>query len=474
MGVSGRTIAILREGKLVHRAICILLFLAALPVSRAAAQGGTIKMASAADIRNDAAVKQILAGQRDDANAAWWGFDPADSTAALQAAIDSHAKRVLVPYMGAPWIVRPITLRSDQEIDFEPGVLILAKRGEFQGGGDSLFSAVGVSNLTLRGYGATLRMWKKDYQNPPYEKAEWRMGIALRGCRNVRVEGLRVESSGGDGFYVDGGAGRDWSEDITIRNCVASDNHRQGISVISVVNLLVENSTFAATSGTWPHAGIDLEPDAPRQRLVNCVIRNCIFEDNQGSEIELYLKALNHTSEPVSIRFENCLSRQTDPSVGGHSGMDVGAVRDDGPKGLIEFVDCVSENTGRGGALINNKSANGALVRFVRCKWSNPWTSPHPEYAGPRVPVLIQLSHPNLTTHFGGVEFQDCYVYDKVRRPALQVEEDGTEFGVREVHGLITVQNPSGVRMRLGHAPVDADVQVVPAPSPEPAAAKPK
>ena len=108
---------------------------------------------------------------------------------------------------------------------------------------------------------------------------------------------------------------------------------------------------------------------------------------------------------------------------------------------------------------------DGVLVRFVRCKWSNPWTSPHPEHAYPRVPVLIQLRKPSNTTHLGGVEFQDCYVYDHVYRPALQVEEDGTEFGVRDVHGLITVQNPTGVRMRLGHAPINADVQVVPAPA---------
>jgi hypothetical protein len=455
----------------VHRLLGIFIILSALPVSIAAAQGGAGKAALAADLRNDAALKQVLAGQRDDANAAWWGFDAVDSTAALQAAIDSHAKRVLVPYMGAPWIVRPITLRSDQEIDFEPGVLILAKRGEFRGGGDSLFSAVGVSNLTMRGYGATLRMWKKDYQNPPYKKAEWRMGIGLRGCRNVLIEGLRVESSGGDGFYVDEGPGLGWSENVTIRDCVAFDNHRQGISVISAVNLRVENCTFAATSGTAPESGVDIEPDTPNQRLVNLLFKNCIFEDNHGHEIALYLKQMDHTTAPVSIRFEHCLSRQTDPSVGGWSGMTVGAIRDDGPKGLIEFVDCVSENTGEEGIKVYDKSADGALVRFVRCKWSNPWTSPHPEHAYPRVPVLIQLRKPSNTTRLGGVEFQDCYVYDHVYRPALQVEEDGTEYGVREVNGLITVQNPTGVRMRLGHAPINADVQVVAAP-PVPAASK--
>jgi len=427
-----------------------------------------------ADLRNEAAVQQVLAGQRDDANAAWWGFDPADSTAALQAAIDSHAKRVVVPYVGAPWIVRPITLRSDQEIDFEPGVLVLAKKGEFQGPGDSLLSAVGVSNLTLRGYGATLRMWKKDYQNPPYKKAEWRMGIAIRGCRHVLVEGLRVESSGGDGFYVDEGPGRGWSENITIRDCVAFDNHRQGISVISVVNLLVENCTFAATSGTAPEAGIDIEPDAPTQRLVNLLIKNCIFEDNHGQEIGIYLRQLTRATEPISIRFENCLSRQTDPAIGGSSGMAVGRVRDDGPQGLIEFINCVSENTGAEGAKVYDKSANSALVRFVRCKWSNPWMSARPQWPGPRVPVLIESRLTNVAAHFGGVEFKDCYVFDTVNRPALQVDEQNSDLGVRELHGLITVQNPSGARMRLGHAPVDADVQVVPAHPPEPAADKTK
>jgi hypothetical protein len=152
----------------------ILFFILALPWSVFAAQGSAAN--AAADVRDPAAVADVLAGRRSDASAAWWGFDPEDSTAALQAAIDSHAKRVLVPYMGAPWIVRSITLRSDQEIDFEPGVLVLAKRHEFRGGGGSLFSANGVDNLTLRGYGATLRMWKKDYQNPPYQKAEWRLG----------------------------------------------------------------------------------------------------------------------------------------------------------------------------------------------------------------------------------------------------------------------------------------------------------
>jgi polygalacturonase len=176
---------------------------------------GSLSAASQApkllNVRDARAVEETVAGKRSIANAAWWGFNREDSTESLQAAINSGAKTLIVPFMGDPWIVRPLQLRSRQEIVLDPGVLILAKKGEYQGGGDSLFTAVGQSNLVIRGYGATLRMHKRDYQNPPYTKAEWRMGIALRGCRQVLIEGLRVESTGGDGFYVDGGGDLGWS-----------------------------------------------------------------------------------------------------------------------------------------------------------------------------------------------------------------------------------------------------------------------
>ena len=78
--------------------------------------------------RNPEAVAQVAAGHVAIANAAWWGFDGEDATSALQAAIDSKARTVIVPYMGQPWIVRPIHLRSNLELIFEPGVLVLARR----------------------------------------------------------------------------------------------------------------------------------------------------------------------------------------------------------------------------------------------------------------------------------------------------------------------------------------------------------
>ena len=451
------------------RTITLLLILAGLGCPQAPGQAPR-----PLNVRDQRAAEETVSGKRPLANAAWWGFNREDSTEALQAAINSGAKTLIVPYMGDPWIVRPLQLRSSQEILLEPGVLLLAKKGEFQGGGDSLFAAVGQSNLVIRGYGATLRMHKRDYQNPPYKKAEWRMGIALRGCRHVLIEGLRVESTGGDGFYVDGGGESAASEDITLRNCTAYDNHRQGLSVVSARDLLVENCLFANTWGTAPEAGIDLEPDTEKQCLVNCVIRNCTFENNNGNEILVYVKPLTTNSAPLSIRFEHCLARMTEarlkplepgPAAGlvGVAGIAIGEVKDNGPQGLIEFVDCVTESTGKEGARVFDKSADRARVRLVNCSFRNPWTSPAPDDGGPRVPIILHLRRPESTERMGGIDFQDCYVYDTAARPAVRLEEDKGEFGIRDVHGQIRVSGPGVPSLKLGTKLQDMDLKVLPA-----------
>ncbi len=409
---------------------------------------------------NPDAVVLVNSGKWTTASAAWWGFDAEDATETLQAAIDSKAKTLVVPYMGRPWIVKPLRLHGDQTIEFQAGVLVLAKRGEFKGKGDSLFTAVEAENLTLKGYGATLRMRKKDYQNSPYEKAEWRMGLAIRGCKNVLIEGLQIESTGGDGVYIDGGSKIKYSDGVTVRNVVCLDNHRQGMSVVSVKNLLVEGCSLSGTCGTAPESGIDLEPDTPEQCLVNCVIRNCLFENNNGNAAAIYLKPLTHESKPVTITFENCVSRMgkagehpdavRSAGLGGWAGFAVGAIRDDGPTGLIEFRDCVSENTGREGARIYDDSAESVKLRFVRCCWKNPWLTDPLDHNGPKPPISITLRRPEITTKMGGVAFIDCHVFDTVDRPALAVFELNSQCGVQDLTGSITVHNPHGARAELG------------------------
>ncbi len=406
---------------------------------------------------NPDAIAEVAAGTRAEANAAWWGFGLEDATACLQAAIDSGARKVVVPYVGADWIVRPIRLRSGLELVFEPGVAVLAKKGEFKGRGDSLFRATNVHDVTVRGYGATLRMRKEDYQSEAYEKAEWRMTMSFTGCRNVRVEGVRLENSGGDGIYIGASGELPYCEGVVIRDVVCDGHHRQGISIITAIDLLIENCAFDNTSGTAPQAGIDLEPNSANEKLVNCVIRNCTMANNAGAGILVYLKPLDRTSDPVSIRFENCHVRS-----GKDQGIAVGAVKEDGPKGTVEFVNCTIENARGGGAWIYDKAAGSARVRFENCNWKNVTAREPGEGRAPSTPLLITLHRPKLVETHGGIEFIDCTVYDNQDRPAIVVEE--SKNGIHDLQGTIYVSNPHGARADFGPNPAGVALSVREAP----------
>ena len=215
------------------------------------------------------------------ATASCFGFNATDSTELLQAALNLETIRTLT--VDAPvgcnaarggscvWIVRPLYItRHNLLVIFEEGVTLLAKRDEFHGLDDSLLKIEGAANISLQGRpGSALKMRRADYAVPswgscptcrPYTKAEWRAGIWIAGCRNVTLAGLTVAETGGDGLYIDdlnhGKPNNLISRDIHVVDCVFDRNWRQGCSVISAINLLVERCTFSNTNGTDPSASI--------------------------------------------------------------------------------------------------------------------------------------------------------------------------------------------------------------------------
>jgi len=395
------------------------------------------------NVESTGAVREVLEGKRTEANAAWWGFNETDATDALQSAIHSGAMKVIVPDMGKDWIVRPIQLAGDQEIVFEKGVVVAAKKGEFKGRGDCLFRGAGISGLTLRGYGATLRMQKQDYMSDAYEKAEWRMVIGLYSCNDVEILGMTLRDSGGDGIYLGVSGDQIYCSNIHIKDVTCDNNYRQGISVISAENLLIEDCTLKNTWGTPPAAGIDLEPNHAEEQMTDCIIRNCVMENNEGAGILIYLRPLSAESEDVSILFENC--RVTSAK---GSGLIVGAIKDDGPMGSIEFSNCKIENTAKVGAQVYDKSADRARVRFTKCTWKN--TALDAVGNEPPSPLWIYLRRPELTRRHGGIDFIDCTLEDIENRPFLTATEKESAFGVYDITGKITVRNPYGAIMYLG------------------------
>ncbi|MGM0491534.1 MAG: right-handed parallel beta-helix repeat-containing protein [Armatimonadota bacterium] len=378
---------------------------------------------------NQEMIDRCLAGDVDEARASWWGFDAEDSTEALQAAINSGASKLIVEDMGSPWIVTPMQLASDQEIVFEEGVEILAKRGEFKGRNDTLFTASGVENVTLRGYGATWRMWRDDYDDPEqYEKAEWRHCLSLRGTNNINIYGLTLTESGGDGIYF--GRGGDGNRNIHIKDLVCDRNYRQGISVITGENVLIEDTIMSNTGGTPPAAGIDFEPNHPSEPIANFVMRNCVTENNEGHGYTFYLPNMHADTEDVSVLIENC--RSTNDRVA--AGVTTGNAPDQTVEGYIRFVDCEFITPRGNGISVRDKPVEGLDVTFTNCVVERPALERE------EIAPIQFTARQRAVRDVGGVHFDNLVLRDPIDRQPVSFASMALGVNLTDVTGTIVVE----------------------------------
>ena len=233
-----------------------------------------------------------------------------DCTTALQSALNGSGCIAVGARGGVAWPTRPLVLRSHSVVTFQPGSEIVAKAGEFHGPGDALFETLAwTTNVSIVGWGAVWRMRRADYaDNRTYVKSEWRAGLVLLHSSFVRVEGLTIMETGGDGIYIIR------CRDIVVHSCVLDKCYRQGISVIAASNLLVSNSTFSRTGrgpngtmlGTPPMCGVDLEPDQSGDALVGVEFVDCVAYDNFGCGFSVALSRSTSSTPPLNVSFRRC------------------------------------------------------------------------------------------------------------------------------------------------------------------------
>lgn len=240
----------------------------------------------------------------------------------LQAALNSGASEIILDdYTAKTYASGPLHLQSHQILTLGNGVTLLAKSGAFQRMLDSFLSADKKRDITIRGTkDSAIRMLKDEYVN-----GEWRHAVSLLSSDNVTIKNITIASSGGDGIYLGDSVGnvanstfKPYCSNIHIDRVHVDNNTRNGLSVISVVNLLVENSIFSRTrshntpedqkapGGPW--AGVDLEPNHPYQKMQNILFRKNTISNNKQVGILIYLGRLFSVPQiqnPLSISFIN-------------------------------------------------------------------------------------------------------------------------------------------------------------------------
>lgn len=243
----------------------------------------------------------------DAVDASTFGFAPGDATSALQAAIDTGARRVIVPNMGTDWLVSTIMLTmSNQDIILEEGANITGKAGA-----SFLFStkdaAISLSNFKMIGSGNVLTNSNGHV-------------FGLYSPYHVTVSGMTITDAGIDGVYIGQNPFRSGlvTHNITLQDVVIDNATRNGISIITADKLLIDNCIIINTSGASPQSGIDFEPNNESNYLTDCVVRNTISSYNVNQSVVLQLDHLSEANRnAATITIENC----TFVGGGGGAGM---------------------------------------------------------------------------------------------------------------------------------------------------------
>ena len=281
-----------------------------------------------------------------------------DDTNVFQTALNytaGNAAALEIP--AGSYNISPVSFPANSYLIVDANVTVTAKSG--YGTNDHLLN-VNAKNVTIVGAGAAtsvFHMFKAEYTS-----GEWRHCLDIEDASNVTVSGISCNDSGGDGAYVR------TSTNVTIEDSVFNNNRRQGSSITGQVNhIYYLRDHFTNTSGTAPQSGIDIEPNAPGDFLLDVNISDCYTDMNAGDGLLVSLWLMTSASQPVGITVlrHHSTGNQRYGYVGNNNDPT-------NAPGAILIQDSFSDQSGSYGAAGRFYAANGASLTFQNLTVTNP------------------------------------------------------------------------------------------------------
>ena len=207
-----------------------------------------------------------------------------DYTSYVQAAVTRYSNIVFPNF---PLLINDIGIKvgSDKTITFPAGSEIRLKPTTL--GNYGIIKIVNASNVTL--YSPVV---VGDRFTHLGTSGEWGMGIGIYGSTNVKIYNAKVTDCWGDGIYLGQADGRINNKDIIIKDAYLRKNRRDGISIIGVDGLLLDNLYSGYSDGTLPMCGINIEPNNIYSEIKNVRINNPKTENNGKNGIQIGLRRM--------------------------------------------------------------------------------------------------------------------------------------------------------------------------------------
>jgi hypothetical protein len=342
-----------------------------------------------------------------------------DDTNVFQTALNytaANAEALEIP--AGSYNISPISFPNNSYLVVDANVTVTATSG--YGTGSRMLN-VNAQNVTIIGAGATTSIFHM--RKAEYTSGESRHCLDIENASNVTVSGISCNDSGGDGAYVRA------STNITIEDSIFNNNRRQGSSITGQVNhIYYLRDHFTNTNGTAPQSGIDIEPNAPGDYLLDINIDDCYTDANAGDGLMVSTWLMNSTSQPIGVTVlrnhstgnqrYGYFANNNDPS---------------NAPGTILIQDSFSDQSGSAGAAGRFYAADGASLTFQNLTVTNPHVNgPDPSYGDSAAVDVIRGGGGTVPT--GNVHFLNINIVvtnGKVNR--YFNFQDGSNVGITNV-----------------------------------------
>lgn len=158
---------------------------------------------------------------------------------------------------------------------------------------------------------------KGDRETHIGKNGEHGMGIGIRSAKNIKIVNARIEDCWGDGIYIGRLNKYDKlgmfipSENVKVQNTYLNRNRRNALTLTAGKNISIDGLEANSTQGTFPMAGIDIEPNSNKDYLEGIVFNN-ISTNNNRYGVQICLKKMVGVRQgKVDIRIENHVDKKS-------------------------------------------------------------------------------------------------------------------------------------------------------------------
>lgn len=202
-----------------------------------------------------------------------------DYTTYIQKAIDEN-KNVVFPNF--PLLINDsgIQLRDNSNVFFDRNSKLLLKptdKGRY-----NMLLLEGIKNVKL--YNPTLIGDRKKHKGAD---GQWGMGLKIKNVQKSEIYNINISDTWGDGMIIVH-HGKNNPGNVLVKYGSIDNARRNGIAIISGMNVTIDSLQISNTNGHNPSCGIDVEPDKNALNVVdNVVLRNIFTYNNLKDGIVL-------------------------------------------------------------------------------------------------------------------------------------------------------------------------------------------